>query len=458
MSNPFRRWLARASVSCLLAVSGLALAQAEGPGMEKTATFRVLIDAAGKLKSAAPLDAALGADLNRAIIGAAKDVVFEPAMRDGQAADFESQLTLTVRFVAQATGGYKLELVSAALSPQPLERGMMVFPRGVDRKVGAVVAVQVAIGADGRVDTARSKVLRVAATTDSAKAAEEFGRATIEALGGYRFQPDLVGGKPVAMDILQTIRFCATDCSKPQEPDLSSERAALPRIAEPGVRGARVPAALKFQAGGSLAKPMRFRMAIDANGAVTGVQPIGEVDAALLASTRARLQAARFFPATIEGRPVASEMPVSVPVRVADGVAQAQLERLTFDVGLLQETMVSTRGLPDGELRARLHIVTGPDGRVDRAASGVESLELLPKGSVAQRRSVQDQLEKSLASVRVETVQVDGRNIPLEFYRWRIQSFCTSTGGHCTPPTSAPPPPDPGISLPAGIELARLKP
>lgn len=459
MAPALHRLLLRAAAVALASLASLALAQTPGPGVEKTGNFRVLIGADGKLKSAAPLDASLGDALNRALIGAAKDIAFEPAMRDGQPASFESQLQLNARFVADASGGYRLELVNATLAPQALERRPPIFPRGLDRTVGAVLVMRVAIGPDGRVDPGRTTVLQSATTPGGEKSLELIERASLEALNNSRFQPDLVGGKPVAVEVVQTFGFCVADCGV-QEPPPSAERQQLPRIVDAGVFAARVPVSLVARKRSPMGKTLRFRIAVDAAGTVTAVTPTGEGDAALQEATRVRLLATRFFPATLDGRPVSSEMPVTVPVRIENGGAQAQLGRLAVELSLSPFRMPrlgDMAGDREGQIRARLHVITGADGRADPTASRVESLEILPSPPIAVERTLKTRFEKNLRLMRAEPILLDGRSIPLEFWRSHYTSFC-SGAGRCEPGSSPMSPPDPPAKLPAGVELARVKP
>jgi hypothetical protein len=110
-----------------------------------------------------------------------------------------------------------------------------------------------------------------------------------------------------------------------------------------------------------------------------------------------------------------------------------------------------------GEIHARLHIVTSADGRADASASGVESLEILPASSPALKHSVQKEFEETIRLIRVEPVQVDGKGISLEFWRSSYSTFCEGRGS-CDPPQGAVTPKDPPVKLPDGVELARVKP
>jgi hypothetical protein len=151
-------------------------------------------------------------------------------------------------------------------------------------------------------------------------------------------------------------------------------------------------------------------------------------------------------------------MPVSVPVRVENGNAQAQYGRLGFDLSLL--AMPGPRihlGMRKGEIHAQLHVVTEANGHADAGASGVEDVQILPSSSPALTHSVQKELEQTVRMIRVEPVLVDGKGIALEFWRAYYSTFCEAAGS-CDPPQGTPPPKDPPVKLPAGIELAQVKP
>jgi hypothetical protein len=460
MPRSIQTRLGRVLAACFLGFSGLAMAQAPGPGMEKSADFRVSIDAQGKLVSATPLDASLGENILRAIVGAAKGITFAPAMRDGKPASFETQLHATVRFVAQPDGTYKLEMLSASLSPQAIERKSPVFPRGLDpRHAGGVVAASVVVGTDGHVDASRTKLIKSAAAPGSEKGLPRLEQAALAALAGNTYVPDRVDGQAVATEMLQTFRFCLDDCGKLAEPDLAAERSRLPRIVDVDASPARVPASLAAHAPSVQGTPLRFRVAIDASGAVTSASPLGEGDdAALAEATRRRLLGLKFLPATVNGKPVSSEMPVSVPVRVVQGVAQPQFGNLVFDLSLLSMPMPRIHlGMRRGEIHARLHVVTRPDGHADVSASRVEGVQILPTSSPALEHSVQKELEQTLRLVRVDPVQVDGKGIAIEFWRAYYSTFCEGHGS-CDPPEGTPPPKDPPVSFPPGVVLAIVKP
>jgi hypothetical protein len=115
-------------------------------------------------------------------------------------------------------------------------------------------------------------------------------------------------------------------------------------------------------------------------------------------------------------------------------------------------------GIRDGEVHTRVHIVTDAEGRADRSASSVESVQILPRSSAAAEGALRKQLENTIAQTRVEPVLVDGKGIRLEFWRRHDYGFCSHTGGPCVPKAVPPAPPEEGVKLPAGIELARLKP
>ena len=366
---------------------------------------------------------------------------------------------MNARFVAQATGGYKLELVSASLTPQAIERKPPVFPRGLDaRKLGAVVVARVVVGTNGRIDPASASVLKFAATSGTEQELDRVRRAALDALAASKYQPDQLDGTPVATEMLQSFRFCASDCTKPPEPELSAERDLLPRIVGGNARPARLPAALRARVAGMQGKALRFRLAIDAVGKVLSATPLGEGDAAVQEATRLALLGLHYFPATVQGRPVASEMPVNVPVRIENGVAQPQLGRVALDVALVSYLSPRvTHRLENGEILARLHIITAPDGRADPALSGVEIVKILPSPPAVLKHQVQQDFENALRQVRLETVQVDGKGVAIEFWRSYYSTFCTAPA-RCDPKPGASPPPDPPIKMPPGVELARLKP
>jgi hypothetical protein len=153
-------------------------------------------------------------------------------------------------------------------------------------------------------------------------------------------------------------------------------------------------------------------------------------------------------------------MPVSVPVRIENGSAQPQLARLDLEpwqMSLPTPRYASLLGPGQGEVQARLHIVTLPDGRADRTASGVESLEILPVGPVAVERALRKHFMEAIGQAHMDPVLVDGKGISLEFWRSYFAPFCVATTS-CTPERHTSAPPDPPVKLPEGIELARVKP
>lgn len=452
----------------MFAAAPLAIAQAGDAMVEKSVMFRVVISADGKLVSGVPRDPALGAEVLRAALALVKDARFEPAQSNGQPAASETTLSLVVAFARQDDGTYKLALKGSRLLTEPSKTVGPVYPRAAMAKVQptGLIVLGVVVKPDGTVDPAQSRVLQSAfANADEAMQAT-LVKSAIDAVARWQFLPDVVAGKPVASLTSVPVRFCSRDgCDTPPTPVASAEVMALPRSATPGQVLPVMPHS------GAVTVPMAsttrvaFRIAIDASGSVTSLVHTGKpVPGKSEQAASQALKAARFFPARVAGRAVSSEMTVAVPV-VQDGAGtdgvRVQIERLGYEYQLMSEMWpyfppeLSGNGI---DARIRYRVVIGDTGRADMKASKVEMIELSPAAPALNRR-VEKSVLDAIKTIRVEPVVVDGKPVPISFTRGLY--LCSGSNRKCAfdsvgeatlKAMRAPP------TLPAGVELAKLRP
>ena len=455
----------------LLTTVPTAMAQSTDAPMEKYISYRVLIGPDGKLVSATPLDSVLGIDIQRAALGLAKDLKFEPAQSQGKPASAESSLSIVVQFKRKPDNSYRLELRSARLATEAVKRVPPVYRMQSGKSHGsAIIVLGLLVRADGSVDASQTRVLQSAISGGKDADLATMTAASREAIAQWKFKPDLVAGQPVSTMNSMVMRFCAPGlggCDKPAEPAPSTDMLGLPRSMTPG---STLPVLHRAAA---LAKPalegetdyVQMRIAVNALGAVTSLRPVGKLPRAeAVDAVRKRLQAAPFLPAQSAGKAVSSEMTVTVPVRderAGGGILRVQLERIRYDFQLVAAPSpwipqeMSRNGI---DARTRFRVVIGPDGRADRSQSKVEMLELSPNAP-GMRRKLEANILDAIRYIRVEPVLVDGKNVPISFIRGMY--FCSDTSRPCafsgldeaTMKAIGEPP-----SLPPGVTLARLAP
>lgn len=209
-----------------------------GAPMEKSLSFRVLIDADGKLVTAIPLKTDLGLDIQRSAIGLAKSLKITPAQAGGRPATAETVLSITLRFNRQADDSYQLGLKSASLATEPLLRTPPNYrwKPGTHQASGLVVLALV-VRADGSVDTSQTRILQSAVTAGGEAELAKMAKAASESLAHWTYQPDRVAGQPVSSMTTQLIRFCSPEpgtCEQLASPAPTAEMLALPRAMTPG--------------------------------------------------------------------------------------------------------------------------------------------------------------------------------------------------------------------------------
>ena len=455
----------------MLASISVAAAQTSDPPMEKSITYRVVIGPDGKLVSAMPTDSMLGADIQRAAVGLAKELKFSPALAQGKPASSETGLTIVVQFIRKPDNSYQLALKTVRLATEVVKRVPPVYQwRSKKDRPSSFVILGVLVRADGSVDPAQTRVLQSAihagSEADLAKVVEAAKKSAAE----WTYKPDLVGGQPVSSLNLVHVRFCGGElggCDKPEAPQPTTEMTELPKSVSAGLVLPTIfynkPAAPPALAGDT--HYVQMRISIDAKGAVTAMHAVGKIpEADAVEAVRARLQRAPFIPAQSGGRAASSEMTVTVPVRderKGGGGLRVQLERIRYDFQLVAApfpwipTEMSSNQV---DARTRYRVVTGPDGRADPTQSKVEMLELSPNAP-GMRRKLEANILESIRYIRVEPVLVDGKAVPISFVRGMY--FCSDDSRGCAyrsldeatmKAANAPP------TLPPGVILARLLP
>jgi hypothetical protein len=229
-------------ISGLVVLASAATATPAAPAdapMEKSLSFRVLIDADGKLVSATPLATDLGGAILRSAIGLAKSLSIRPAQAEGVPATAETILSVTVQLHRQPDDSYKLGLKSASLATEPLKRTPPQYrwlPGKNRQQASGLVVLALVVRADGSVDTSQTRVLQSAVTEGGEAELAKMAQAASKALAHWTYQPDRVAGQPVSTMTTQLIRFCAPgpgDCEQLPTPAPTAEMLTLPRAMTP---------------------------------------------------------------------------------------------------------------------------------------------------------------------------------------------------------------------------------
>lgn len=194
----------------LLAAAPLAFAS-DGD-FEKVIGFRVGIDASGQVRTALPTNASLPLAVNQAAAGLTRQLHFVPARVDGASVPSETTVRLTVRFLAQPGGGYRLALRAARQTLQGLEMPAPPFPAAASSQdVGARVVTFLAVDANGRVDMAHSRIESLVLTRPDPELERDFRTAVLQTVQRWRFGMDTVAGRPQPASVHLPTNFCMPD-------------------------------------------------------------------------------------------------------------------------------------------------------------------------------------------------------------------------------------------------------
>jgi len=201
---------------CLALAAALAVPALAAPLAATDAAFgpppqvvllRVEVDAAGKVRSARPIDD----KTLPAVLAAAQEIApkltFTPASKDGRAVASETTLVLTLAFEPRPGGTFGISLRRAVNGPSVVKVGHSRKLQVGRRDNGALLVASVEQRADGSVDIATCKVERVEMRVASSLDEKRFTKSACDTLDETRFQPDKVDGVDVAARLSVPFEF-----------------------------------------------------------------------------------------------------------------------------------------------------------------------------------------------------------------------------------------------------------
>lgn len=196
------------SLAVILPSAAHAVDQAGDAPRPQSISLRVVVDAAGKVQSATPLDSSLLPALNQAAGEVARKLTFTPARKDGRAVASETTLSVTLALEPKANGQYGLQLKRAQNGPTLLAVGKSIPPRYQQGKEnGALVVLGANLRADGSIDMDSLKTERMELRVPSTFAEERYLEAAKNSLKGSRFQLDKVDGVEIPARLSIPFRF-----------------------------------------------------------------------------------------------------------------------------------------------------------------------------------------------------------------------------------------------------------
>jgi TonB family protein len=199
--------LRRIVLSCLVLFAGAAGA-ADAP-LEKLVTLyaTATIGADGHVTALAwDGDSALHKSIAARLEPRVRTWEFEPGTADGVAAETRTGLSITLRATPAADGSLALQFHSASTGPKLVTMVMPGYPSGALREnKSAYVRTEFAINTDGT-----TTVLDVDVQASHRKA-QEFEQAARSAFARWKYEPEVVGGHPVATRMVIPSRFCSSD-------------------------------------------------------------------------------------------------------------------------------------------------------------------------------------------------------------------------------------------------------
>jgi hypothetical protein len=231
----------------LLALLGVASAQAAEPPRGETLNLRVSVDAAGKVASATPMDPA--AALNAAAQAYAAKLVFTPAKKDGVAVPSQTCLTMRLEVDPRPDGRFGLKLRRAVNGPCVVLVGKADPPK-LPREQGGMVVAGADLRADGSVEPSSVKIESMVMSVPSSFAEARYADFVEKSLRGTRFEVDTVDGAKVPTHVSMPYRF-GRGAKKPPTGESRTEREQAMRAASGELQSVN---AKSLQAGVELAK------------------------------------------------------------------------------------------------------------------------------------------------------------------------------------------------------------
>lgn len=187
---------------------GSALAAAPAtPTPAQTIGVRVNVDAAGKVTSATPSNAAAIPALNQAAVEIAGKLAFDPATKNGVAVASETSLFLTLALEPKDNGQFGIRLKKAISGPDRSKSAPVIAPKYQQRDAKALVVMKVDLRADGSVDPDSIQVETMELKVKSSFAEARYVDAISASLRESRFILDKVAGSEIPARLTLPYQF-----------------------------------------------------------------------------------------------------------------------------------------------------------------------------------------------------------------------------------------------------------
>lgn len=196
-------------LACLVLPAAAVLAADDGNHRLQIAGW-VDVSAAGKLSGfTVELPKKLPAAISDGLLAQleAKGVV--PAQRDGQPVALRSWLNAWVTLTPSG-GGFDLTVDSATLAPRVLKSDLLPLTRTAACWNGSVTAA-FRVTPQGRVEGLQ--------TQHDGDVDPDFARGLVKRLNGWRFEPEIVAGAPVATPVMMVFAFHGWEGERPSQPE-----------------------------------------------------------------------------------------------------------------------------------------------------------------------------------------------------------------------------------------------
>jgi len=208
-----RKLVVLSSILMIACCCGASAQQQKSVNFEREA--RVSIGADGKVTALAFVNWKATDDLvGKRLEPLIRSWTFQPAMINGQPVPTETTIHVQLEMSKAANGVYSIKLLDESSGPGVLKTPAPDYPtEELAANAEAKVTLLLAVDATGvPVDIKTTSVI----TNGSGASKLHFGKAAMDAAKHWRFQPESVGGHPVASHVSVPITFCldeTTPCS-----------------------------------------------------------------------------------------------------------------------------------------------------------------------------------------------------------------------------------------------------